>query len=153
MRQLLRDLKTAVELNRKEGKKGFTLIELLIVIAIIAILASMAIPAYIKYQEKAKVASYALPKARACLMDITTYCMSNPGASSIPVSSLKNCGNSTAPDGQPVNLAVSASNCTSDGQPYNGTYVNATYEPAKNDYVAQCKYITNEGIICRVESK
>jgi len=79
MRKLLEDLKRAVELNSKEGKKGFTLIELLIVIAIIAILASMAIPSYLKYQQKARVSAYAEPHARACLMDLVTYCMDHPG--------------------------------------------------------------------------
>ncbi len=81
MRRILEDLRRAVELNSKEGKKGFTLIELLIVIAIIAILASMAIPSYIRYQQKAKVSSYAEPHAQACLMDIVTYCMEHPGVS------------------------------------------------------------------------
>ncbi len=78
MRHVLETLKKALELN-KGAKKGFTLIELLVVIAIIAILASLAIPSYLKYQQKAKVSSYAEPHARSCLMDIIDYCMQHPG--------------------------------------------------------------------------
>lgn len=109
MRHIFEDLRRALELNAKSGKKGFTLIELLIVIAIIAILASMAIPSYLRYQQKAKVSSYAEPHARACLMDIVTYCMEHPGVTlnKTIVGDFSNCkdliltasANTTTPDG------------------------------------------------------
>ena len=111
-KNLLKDLRKALFLE-KEMKKAFTLVELLVVIAIIAIIASLAIPAYIKYQQKAKVSSYAKPYARACLMDLITYCMEHPGSSvnSTLLSNLTNCKkligfNVGTPDG--TNYAVFA---------------------------------------------
>ena len=110
---LLRDLRQAFSLNGRKTQKGFTLVELLVVIAIIAIIASLAIPSFIKYQQKSKVSSYAEPYARACLMDLITYCMEHPGSSvnSTLLENLTNCKkligfNVATPDG--TNYAVFA---------------------------------------------
>ncbi len=149
MRHILEDLRRALELNAKSGKKGFTLIELLIVIAIIAILASIAIPSYIKYQQKAKVSSYAEPVARACLMDAVTYCMDHPGQT-INATNLTNCQNTTAPDGQSVTFKSQPNGtCTSDGQVPDGTKAVATYDSV--GYDAVCTYYQGKGIKCEIQ--
>ncbi|MEN2985963.1 MAG: prepilin-type N-terminal cleavage/methylation domain-containing protein, partial [Thermodesulfovibrionaceae bacterium] len=97
-------------------QKGFTLIELLIVIAIIAILASIAIPQYMKYQRKSKVSSYAEPIARACLMDLASYCVENPGVGiSISTTFGKNCESPIVTPGGTVTIGGIDPTCDSTG--------------------------------------
>jgi len=57
-------------LAKQKNNRGFTLIELMIVIAVIAILAAIAIPNFLKYREKAKIAD-----AKAELKTIQTVIM------------------------------------------------------------------------------
>jgi type IV pilus assembly protein PilA len=144
-------------------QKGFTLIELLVVIAIIAILASLAIPQYLSYQRKAKVSSYAEPIARGCLMDLSAYCMENPGGTGNysvgSGSSGLNCRNSTVSTaGGTVTLDVptgSSASCGNDGTlsfgDASGGGIIATLDSV-NDYRARC-FAANSSIRCTVEAR
>jgi len=104
-------------------RRGFTILELLVVIAIIAILVSIALPQYLSYTERAKLASYALPIARACMADVSSYCSTNsPPAgtetySTIGNSTFSNCvANHTTPGGTVYFTVAEAFQCSNTGQ-------------------------------------
>ena len=103
-------------------RRGFTILELLMVIAIIAILVSIALPQYLNYTERAKLASYALPIARACMMDVASYCSADPPPTGTVTYSIignpafPNCmANRTTPGGTVYLTEVEAFQCSNTG--------------------------------------
>jgi type IV pilus assembly protein PilA len=105
-------------------RRGFTILELLVVIAIIAILVSIAIPQYLSYTERARLASYALPIARACMAGVSSYCSTDPPSAGtvtysiiIGNSTFSNCvANYTTPAGTVYFTVVEAFQCSNTGQ-------------------------------------
>ncbi|MEZ0344210.1 MAG: prepilin-type N-terminal cleavage/methylation domain-containing protein [Caldimicrobium sp.] len=137
------------------NSKGFILIELIIVIAIIAILSAIVIPIYQRYQQKSKIASFALPLVRACAGDALTFCMSNrvSGVSNITmnVTSLPNCKNATATASGSLNMTITGTfTCEASGHISNGT-VTGELEGVSL-YKAQCT-LNQKSINCQVLPK
>jgi type IV pilus assembly protein PilA len=102
--------------------RGFTIVELLVVIAIIAILASIAILQYLNYTERARLASYALPMARACMADVASYCSADhPPTGTVTYSIIEdsafpNCvATCTTPGGTVYFTVVEAFQCLNTG--------------------------------------
>ncbi|WP_457625534.1 type IV pilin protein [Persephonella sp.] len=134
---------------RKSG--GFTLVELLIVIAILSILASIALPVYLSYRQKAKVASQALPYAEECTREIIEYCMNLKPSSSTNINisdlSLSGC---TA---QTLSLFNTSLNITGNFQCEPDGVVSSGSIDAKivsiDDFTARC-IVTDSGIKCAV---
>ncbi len=126
---------------------GFSLIELMIVIGIIAILASIAIPLYMRYQNKAKVTSYALSIARACALDIMAYCIQHPGET-INENFLPNCkANQTTPEGAlEVSVTYYNGTCEADGTVNSTFLVQAVLSDIK-EYKVICEQ-ANRSLRC-----
>ena len=66
----------AAEYRRNAWRKGLTLIELMIVVAIIGTLATIAVPSYINYKEKARIAA-AVTEIRLMEKQINNYFVDN----------------------------------------------------------------------------
>ncbi|MFN3504844.1 MAG: prepilin-type N-terminal cleavage/methylation domain-containing protein [Caldimicrobium sp.] len=138
--------------EREEKVSGFTLVELMIVIAIIAILVGIAIPLYLKYQRKAKIATYALPVVRGCAMDLATFCMKNPGTviSATGNSSVSNCISPVITPLGNATLTIYGGQCKPSGA-LNGTIVKGDLGTV-NEYSAKCRFDADGNIQCTIES-
>jgi len=134
---------------------GFTLIELIIVIAILSILASLVIPIYMRYQQKSKISSYALPIVKACANDALTFCMSERASDvanlTMNVTTLPNCRNATQTAQGQLNMTITGTfTCEESGHVSNGI-VNGELEGV-DLYLARCT-LSNQSLHCTILPK
>ena len=134
--------------------KGFTLVELLIVIAIIGILSSFALNSYLKYKNKSRITSHALPVADACANDIISYCIGlsvdTPTTIDITTIDLANCKNQNVL-GYNLNITLTGNfTCNPGGIVSDGT-VEAILDEVP-DYKAVCN-LNENSILCKVEER
>lgn len=151
MRELHESFKQAGRLNQR----GFTLIELLVVIAIIAILAAIAIPQYAKFRERANLASYALPAARACVLDVATICLEQGAVDATPVGNTTdypNCNNTITTAGGTVTLTT-ATNFTCDGASGQLTAGAINADLGTPNYYALCSVGSTGSVKCEIKGK
>jgi prepilin-type N-terminal cleavage/methylation domain-containing protein len=130
--------------------KAFTIVELIVVIAIISLLASISIPIYMKYQNKAKVTSYALPMVKACAYDAAGLCqeINISSSTTLSLNGLKNCESTIVPGGSlTINISGSVT-CDSSGYVSDGT-ISGKLDSIE-EYKASC-YLNAKGIECSVK--
>lgn len=127
------------KLKSRTNNSGFTLIEIMIVVAIIGILSAFAIPNYINYVERTKVAGAASVIAswqtavEQCILDSGTRTGCNDGVAMIP-------SKPTATTMPKFVSALTTTNgivtATTTGKGSNGSYMGITYTPTTpNGYV------------------
>ena len=121
----------------------------MVVIGIIFVLSSISLVSYIKYREKTKVNSYALPVARACAIDIIAYCIQTKNGT-IDTSNLTNCRDKDTPAGKVVFNSTLTGQC-SNSTPPNGTLASTKLEGI-DSYKAVCDYSSN-ALQCSIVSQ
>ncbi|ADC88679.1 hypothetical protein Thal_0041 [Thermocrinis albus DSM 14484] len=97
--------------------RGVSLVELIIVVSILAVLSSIAVVQYVNQKRRAEVISYVLPRVRACMADISSYCAVNgEEVYSNPVGDKRfpNCTHYNTPAGNVVMEATQVE-CSSSG--------------------------------------
>ena len=129
-------------------EKGFSLIELLIVIVVLSIFLTILTNLYSGYVEKSKISNDGIVYGKACLSDLLTYCMENPGKS-LNYTNFDSCQSRRSLYGE-ISFHIPEANCSAEGKlPDNFTI--EIYSTASEKYYVKCIY-TKGGIKCYTES-